>query len=91
MAELAFLTAAELAPLIATKQLSPVELTTHMLNRVHTIEPTIHSYITPLPELALQQAREAEHSIMHGHYQGPLHGINPSIRREVDRSKFRCY
>jgi|GEM_PF-4874964 len=31
MTDLAFLTATELAPLIETRQLSPVELTEHML------------------------------------------------------------
>ncbi|WP_010530226.1 Asp-tRNA(Asn)/Glu-tRNA(Gln) amidotransferase GatCAB subunit A [Lentibacillus jeotgali] len=80
MAELAFLTATELAPLIESKQLSPVELTNHLLTRIDTIDPTIHSYITPLPELALKQAREAEQNIMHGRYKGPLHGIPVGIK-----------
>ncbi|QKY71000.1 amidase [Lentibacillus sp. CBA3610] len=80
MAELGFLTAAELAPLIQTKQLSPVELTKHLLNRIDTIDPAIHSYITPLHDVALQQAQEAENSIMHGQYKGPLHGIPIGIK-----------
>lgn len=48
MTELSFLTATELAPLIKSKQLSPVELTEHILNRIYTIDPTIKSYILPL-------------------------------------------
>lgn len=80
MAELAFLTATQLAPLIKSKQLSPVELTTHILNRIDTIDPTIRSYITPLPDRALEQAKEAENNIMHGRYIGPLHGIPLGIK-----------
>ncbi|MEN1969450.1 amidase [Lentibacillus sp. N15] len=80
MSELAFLTATELAPLIKAKELSPVELTHYLLSRLDAIDPIIHSYITPLYEFALQQAREAEMNIMHGHYKGPLHGIPVGIK-----------
>ncbi|MCR1832988.1 amidase family protein [Oceanobacillus caeni] len=80
MTELAFLTATELAPLIESKQLSPVELTKHILNRIDTIDPTIHSYITPLHELALKQAKEAENDMMYDRYKGPLHGIPIGIK-----------
>ncbi|MEW9674693.1 amidase [Lentibacillus sp. L22] len=80
MTDLAFLTATDLASLIKSKQLSPVELTRHILNRIDTFDPILHTYITPLPELALQQAREAEANIMHGRYIGPLHGIPLGIK-----------
>jgi aspartyl-tRNA(Asn)/glutamyl-tRNA(Gln) amidotransferase subunit A len=80
MTDLGFLTATEIAPLIKSKQLSPVELTNHILNRIDTVDTTIHSYITPLNELALKQAKEAENNIMHGRYKGPLHGIPIGIK-----------
>lgn len=80
MEDLAFLTASELAPLIRTKQLSPVELTKHILNRIDTIDQTLYSYITPLHGLAIKQAREAEKDIMQGKYKGPLHGIPIGIK-----------
>lgn len=80
MTDLAFLTATELAPLIKSKQLSPVELTNHMLNRINQIDPMLHTYITPLPDLALKQARQAELDIIHGKYRGPLHGIPVGIK-----------
>lgn len=75
MTELSYYTASELAPLIEGKQLSPVELTEAVLKRMKTLEPTINAYITPLPELALQQAQYAEKEIMNNFYRGPLHGI----------------
>lgn len=71
MTDLTFLTANELASLIQTKQLSPVELTKHMLNRMDKINPIINAYIAPLHESALTQARKAEDDIMQGQYKGP--------------------
>lgn len=80
MTGLAFSTVTELAPLIESRQLSPVELTDHMLNRIHQIDPTLKTYITPLSELARKQAKEAEDQIMRGFYKGPLHGIPIGIK-----------
>jgi aspartyl-tRNA(Asn)/glutamyl-tRNA(Gln) amidotransferase subunit A len=80
MTELAFSTAAELAPLIESRQLSPVELTEEILNRMHYFDPAIQSYITPLPETALIHARHAERDIMQGLYKGPMHGIPIGIK-----------
>lgn len=80
MTELSFLTATELAPLIRAKELSPVDLTQHILNRIEKIDPTINAYITPLNELALKQAQKAEDDIMNGQYKGPLHGIPLGIK-----------
>ncbi|WP_077618633.1 amidase [Bacillus sinesaloumensis] len=80
MTNLAYLSATELAPLLKSKQLSPVELTTQLLNRIDKIDPTIKSYITPLHDIALTQAKEAEKDIMQAGYKGPLHGIPIGIK-----------
>ena len=80
MTDISFLTATELGPLIKSRQLSPVELTKHMLNRIDKIDPILRTYITSLNELALKQAKEAEDNIMHGKYMGPLHGIPIGIK-----------
>lgn len=80
MTKLAFLTATELAPFIKSKQLSPVELTEHMLVRIEKYDSILRTYITPLPDLALEQARKAEDDIMRGNYKGPLHGIPIGIK-----------
>ncbi|MFD1706728.1 amidase [Siminovitchia sediminis] len=89
MTDIAFLTATELAPIIQTKQLSPVELTRHILDRMEIFDPKINSYITKLNELALKQAREAENSIMHGQYRGPLHGIPIGIKDNYETKGIR--
>ncbi|WP_449354023.1 amidase [Virgibacillus natechei] len=80
MTDLAYYTASELAPLIEEKKLSPVELTETILKRMEKIDPIINSYITPLHELALQQAKCAEKEIMNNFYRGPLHGIPVGIK-----------
>lgn len=80
MTDLAYLTATELGPMIRSKQVSPVELTDHLLKRINKMNPTLNAYITPLNEFALQQAKEAEDQIMNGHYKGPLHGIPIGIK-----------
>ena len=73
--ELYHLTIQEAAGLIKTKQLSPVELTQALLDRIDAIDGDIKSYILVLRDEALAQARAAEAEIQAGNYRGPLHGI----------------
>ena len=68
------------AQLLKTKQLSPVELTTHLLSRIQSIDPKLHSYATVTHDLAKQQAQQAESEIMAGNYKGPLHGIPIAVK-----------
>lgn len=70
-----FLTIAEASGLIKSRKLSPLELTRMLLARIEAFDPQVHAFITPTPELALKQAREAEAEIVAGRWRGPLHGI----------------
>ena len=70
----------ELAPLLRSKQVSPVELTRECLQRIEQTEPLINAYITVTAEAALQAAKEAETQIRQGCYRGPLHGIPYSAK-----------
>ncbi len=63
------------ASLIESKELSPVELTQFMLDRVERLNPTLNAYMTLTAEAALRSAGEAEREIVGGVYRGPLHGI----------------
>jgi aspartyl-tRNA(Asn)/glutamyl-tRNA(Gln) amidotransferase subunit A len=78
--ELHYLSIAAAARLIATRQLSPVELVQAHLDRIEAINPKLFGYITVIGEQALEQARAAEHEIMAGRYRGPLHGIPYSLK-----------
>jgi len=45
--------AVTMAAEIRAKRLSPVEATQAILERMDRLEPTLHAYCTPTPELAL--------------------------------------
>ena len=73
--DLAFAPVTELAPLIKSKQITSVELTTMYLARLKRFSPKLNCVITLTEALALEQAHKADDEIRHGHYRGPLHGI----------------
>jgi hypothetical protein len=73
--DVAFFTASQLAELIRTRRLSPVELTEMYIARLKRFGPKLNCIVTLTEELALKQAREAESEIKRGKYRGPLHGI----------------
>ena len=81
-APLAYKPISELAHLISTRQVSPVELTELYLGRIGDYDGTLKSYITVLPEIARQQASEAEQQIAAGGVSGPLHGIPLAYKDE---------
>ena len=73
--QLAFANLVDVAELVKTRQVSPVELTEMMLARVEEISPKLNAYVTITADLAMAQAKAAEAEIMTGRYRGPLHGI----------------
>lgn len=78
--ELATRSISELAPLIQSGEISPVELTQQVLRRIERLEPQLNAYITVLAEQALADAQTAERHIRLGHYLGPLHGIPVGLK-----------
>ncbi len=75
-----FLSIAEASKLIEQKEISPVELTKHFLDRIDDLNPQLNAYLTVTAGHALAQAREAEQEIMDGGYRGPLHGIPYALK-----------
>jgi aspartyl-tRNA(Asn)/glutamyl-tRNA(Gln) amidotransferase subunit A len=73
--ELCLLSAAQLARLIQKKEVSPVGVIEAHLSRIESLEPKLNSFITLLPEQAMDAAHKAEKEIQTGKYLGPLHGI----------------
>src|SRR4051794_1568816 len=70
-----YLTIAEAARLIQSKELSPVELVDSRLDRIARLDDRLHSFIRVLADAARAAARAAEAEIAAGKYRGPLHGI----------------
>jgi amidase len=69
-----------MAELIRTGQISPVELTNIMLNRINLLDSGLHSYCYLMEEQARKSAHQAEQEIRQGHYRGPLHGIPLAVK-----------
>ena len=78
--DLSYITIAEAARLIASRQLSPVELTEAKLERIAALDPQLNAFITVTAETALQQARTAEAEIAGGRHRGPLHGVPYALK-----------
>src|ERR1044071_8732196 len=79
----------ELAGLMRTKALSPLELTRQCLERIAKLNPALNAFITVTPELALAQASQAEDEIFRGEWHGPLHGIPIGLKDLIDTAGIR--
>lgn len=79
-----------LAPRIASGELSPVDLLDDILRRIKVIQPKVNAYITVLAEDARRQAEAAEREIQKGKYRGPLHGIPTAIKDIIYIQGVRC-
>src|SRR3569833_260302 len=77
---LAFLGAREVGERIASRELSPVEITQFMLDRIARVDPHYKSYATVMGEQALNDARTAEREIRAGRRRSPLHGVPVAIK-----------
>jgi aspartyl-tRNA(Asn)/glutamyl-tRNA(Gln) amidotransferase subunit A len=80
----AFLTIAELSRLYDQRELSPVEVTRSLLDRIATHDGKLHSFIRVTPEVALADAQAAERELMAGRRRGPLHGIPYALKDIVE-------
>ena len=70
--EICRMDAVTLAGHIRAKRLSPVEVINAVLDRMDTLEPILHAFCTPTPELARETAQRLEADIMAGRPVGPL-------------------
>jgi aspartyl-tRNA(Asn)/glutamyl-tRNA(Gln) amidotransferase subunit A len=82
-------TIAALAPRLARREISPVELTRAFLDRIQDRNDTIRALITVCADRALEAARTAEREIASGHYRGPLHGIPISLKDLIATQRIR--
>jgi aspartyl-tRNA(Asn)/glutamyl-tRNA(Gln) amidotransferase subunit A len=70
--------------LIEKRQLSPVELTRSVLDRVAAVDGKLHAYINLMAESAMASARVAEAEILKGQWRGPMHGIPVAVKDQLD-------
>ena len=78
--DMAFTPASEQARLIATKQVSPVDLAELYFSRIERLDSQLNAYLTLMHDEALETARAAEQAVVRGDELGPLHGLPISIK-----------
>jgi aspartyl-tRNA(Asn)/glutamyl-tRNA(Gln) amidotransferase subunit A len=77
--DLCGLTAVEARRLLDDKQITALELASAHLERIERLEPTLFCHIEVMADVALQQAREADHRIA-ARKAGPLTGVPISLK-----------
>src|SRR5688500_5371760 len=78
--DLCYTPATEIARLIRSKALSPVEVARAVLERVERVNPALNAYCTLTGDLAMDTARAAERAVMQGEQLGRLHGVPYSVK-----------
>ncbi len=77
-------TIAELGPKLASRELSPVEVTDAYLRRIDQIDGRVHAYVHVSADRARADARRAEAEIASGELRGPLHGVPIALKDLFD-------
>jgi len=79
----------ELARMIATKAVSPVEVVRAHLDRIAALDGSLRAYITVCGDAALETAKAAEGRLMAGGALGPLHGVPYALKDLYDTAGVR--
>ena len=75
-----FRTITDISAAIAAKQVSPVEITIAMLDRINELDAHLKSYATVMADAAMAAAEKAEQEIDAGVYRGPLQGVPIAVK-----------
>ena len=82
--ELNYLPISGLSRLIASGQISPVEVTRAALDRIDALREFDNAFTEVFAETALETARTAESEIADGRYRGALHGVPVALKDLCD-------
>lgn len=83
MTAIASLSAAELGPLYARRELSPVEVARDALARIERFEPDINAFVVRDESTTLAMAEAAEARWLKGEALGPLDGVPVTIKDNI--------
>ena len=78
--ELFTLSAARMAAAIRAREISPVEITQALLDRIAALDPLLNAFVTVTADMALSTAKRAEAAVLRGDALGPLHGVPLSLK-----------
>ena len=87
--EFAYASAADLAGLIRSRAVSPVEVMRATLARIECSQPVLNAFITIAAEAAMERARAAEAAVMQGAPLGPLHGVPVAVKDLIPTAGLR--
>ena len=73
-------TIAEVGARLRSKELSPLEVATAILERIEALDGDLKSYATVMADSAMTSARTAEQEIAAGNYRGGLHGVPIAVK-----------
>ncbi len=88
MEELTAKSATELANLIRSRAVSPVEVVEAYLRRIERLNPALNAIVTLSPAV-LDQARAAEADLINGKQVGSLHGVPLTVKDTIDTEGLR--
>ncbi len=80
MTELHELSLIDVARKIRTREVSSVEVTRHLLDRIERLDARLRSFATVTADVALAQAAAADREVARGVSRGPLHGVPVGIK-----------
>ena len=70
----------EVAALIKSKEVSPVDVVSAQLDRIEALDSGLKSYALVMGDAAMAGARAAEQEILAGEYRGELHGVPVAVK-----------
>lgn len=70
----------ELALRLRRREISPVTVTTAILDRIAKVDAQLGSYALVMADSALAEAKAAQREIAAGRYRGPLHGVPIAVK-----------
>ncbi|MBI2202792.1 MAG: amidase [Candidatus Rokubacteria bacterium] len=89
MPDVTFASIIDLARMVATKAVSPVELTRAHLDRIAALDATLKAFITVAADHALEAAKAAEQRLMSGEPLGAMHGVPIALKDLCDTAGIR--
>lgn len=84
------ISAAEMAQMVRTKTISPVELVQAHLDSICRFNLQLNAFVTVDEVRALSAAHLAEEAVLRGAKLGSLHGVPVTIKSSIDVAGLRC-
>ncbi|MFO0679544.1 MAG: amidase family protein [Polyangiaceae bacterium] len=76
--------ATRLASLLASREVSSVEVVSAHLERIRATNPSLNAFVAVFAEQALEEASVADRERANGTVRGPLHGLPVSVKECMD-------